>query len=319
MKLKFGYNVAGLGVYVEEQKLPLFMKSVFAGESAQMFTIQEGIKYKDVINIMDQQVYMRANTGCSTFTASGDQVFTQKEISVDGVIHETALCPNDLENYWARVGLQTGQYYDTMAFEQEWSAYYTALINAEVEKQIWEGNKSTGSGNLALVNGILKAVDGDTACIDANVTAGSYTQKTSITASNVIEIFEQMIAKLPQSIEGAEDLFFACSWSTFKKLLSAFRTLNNYYVDVNTPNPYTTGEYTLPTWGIKVKAFKGLTSERIVLTRVSNIVLGTDLKNDFEGFQVWWERKDDKILTRLKYKLGAEIVIGSEVVEYTNK
>jgi hypothetical protein len=82
MKLKFGYDLSGLSVYVDENKLPLLMASVFSGDTASTFEIQDGIKYKDTLNYLDAEVLFRANTGCSTFTASGDTTFTQKEIAI---------------------------------------------------------------------------------------------------------------------------------------------------------------------------------------------------------------------------------------------
>lgn len=320
MKLKFGYDVSGLTAYVNEEKLPLLVKSVFSGETGSTFEIQEGIKYKDVLNYLDTEVIFRSNAGCGTFTASGDTTFTQKEISVDPFIHEQAFCPDDLENFWARIGLQKGCYYDTMAFEQEWVSHYTNLVNKQIELMLWRGNKSTGSGNLALINGFIQVIDADTTVVDGNLTGGGYTQVTSITAANIIASLEQMINVLPTDVEGADDLMFMVGWDSFKKLLSALKSLNNFFYDGVNANPYKSGEVFLPTFGIKVKAFRGLDgTNRMFLGRQSNFVIGTDMKNDWENFQMWYEQKDDKILTRLKAKLGVQIKFGSEMVEYTNK
>ena len=319
MKLKFGYDLSDLTAYVNEEKLPLLMAAVFSGETANTFEWQQGIKYKEVLNYLDVDVFMRADTGCSTFTASGDTRLTQKEISVDSVIHETSHCPTDLEDYWARIGLQAGSYQDRLPFEQEWTSYYNELVKKEVELQLWRGNKSTGTGNLALINGFLQVIDADTAVVAANVTEGSYTQQSSITTSNIISIIEHMVDKLPVDVEGADDLIFCVGWDTFRKALSAYRTLNNFFIDGANTSPYNSGEFFIPTWGIKMKAFRGLTTtNRIILGRTSNFVIGTDLKNDYEQYDLWYEKKDDKILTRLKYKLGTQIKFGEEMVEYTN-
>lgn len=320
MKLKFGYDLADLTAYVNEEKLPLLVKSVFSGETGSTFEIQEGIKYKDVLNYLDTEVIFRSNAGCSTFTATGDTTFTQKEIAVDAFIHEQAFCPDDLEDYWTRVGLQKGCYYDTMAFEQEWVSHYINLVNKQIELMLWRGNKSTGSGNLALINGFIQVIDADTDVVDGNLTGGGYTQVTSITAANIVASLEQMINVLPTDVEGADDLMFMVGWDSFKKLLSALKSLNNFFYDGVNANPYKSGEVFLPTFGIKVKAFRGLDgTNRMFLGRQSNFVIGTDMKNDWENFQMWYEQKDDKILTRLKAKLGVQIKFGSEMVEYTNK
>lgn len=316
MKLKFGYDLSGLTAYVNEEKLPLLTKAVFSGDTVKTFEVQQGIKYKDVLNYLDTEVIFRANTGCSTFTATGDTTFTQKEISVDAFMHEQAFCPDDLEDYWTRAGMQSGSYQDTMAFEREWTSHYADLVNKEVELMLWQGNKSTGSGNLALINGLIYSIDNDGTAIDGNPT--NIATGTGITTGNVVGIFNGMITLIPVDVEGADDIMFSCGWDTFKKLLSALQNLNNFYYDGINANPYKTGEFTYPTFGIKVKAFKGLTgTNRIFLHRSSNFVIGTDLENDWENFQMWYEQKDDKILTRLKAKLGTQIKFGNEMVEFT--
>lgn len=313
MKLKFGYDVSGLTAYVDEQKNDLLLTSVFGGKTAQMFEIQDGIKYKDMLNYLTTDVIFRANTGCPTFTATGETAFTQKEISVDSFIYETTHCPNDLEDYWTRKGLTSGQYYDSMAFEREWVTDQTARINKEVELMLWRGNKSTGSGNLALMNGFLQVIDADTTVVTGNTSSA-----TGISSSNVIGLFEDMINVLPADVEGSPELQFECGWDTFKKLLSAFRAANNFFIDGSNPNPYQSGVYTFPTWGITVNAHKGLdTTNRIILWEKSNPVIGTDLMGDFENFQMWYEKKDDKILTRMKAKLGTQIKFGARCVEFS--
>jgi len=312
MKLKFGYDVSDLTAYVNEEKLPLLMASVFSGESADFFEWQQGIKYKEKLNYMDIDILMRADTGCSTFTSSGDTTFTQKEISVDSAIHETAHCPADLEDYWARIGLQKGSYQDALPFEQEWTGYYNEKVKAVVETQIWQGNKSTGSGNLALVNGFIKAIDDDTATVDA-------TAQASISTTTIIGILDDMVSKLPAGVQGADDLVFCMGWDTFRILLQKLRDLNYFHINGAETSPYTSGEYMLDTWGVKIKAFRGLTgTNRIFLSRQSNFIIGTDLQGDYEAYDLWYEKKDDKILTRLKYKLGTQIKFGAEMVQYSN-
>ena len=127
-----------------------------------------------------------------------------------------------------------------------------------------------------------------------------------------------MVNLIPNALAGQTDLEFVCGWDTFRKLLQAYFTLNNFhYGATEEASPYATGSIIIPSFGLRVTALHGLTgTNRIHLTRKSNYVIGTDAPNEYESLDVFYERKDNTIIARLIAKLGTQVKFGSELVTF---
>jgi hypothetical protein len=127
-----------------------------------------------------------------------------------------------------------------------------------------------------------------------------------------------MVNLIPDALAGQTDLEFVCGWDTFRKLLQAYFTLNNFhYGATEEASPYATGSIIIPSFGLRVTALHGLTgTNRIHLAQKSNYVIGTDAPNEYESLDVFYERKDNNIIARLIAKLGTQIRFGSELVTF---
>jgi hypothetical protein len=319
-KLKFGYDLANLTEFVNEQKLSdLLTKSVFSGRTAELIPVQTGIKYKDVLNLMDTDVLFQDGSTCA-LTASGETTFDQVEIAVGKIALMKDFCPRDLENFWTSIDLPAGSYYDSMAFAAAWEAHQSALVSAEVEKMLWQSNVLSGTGNFAFFDGLNTQIDAAVGVINGNAGTGwtPIAVGTGILTTNVISIFNNMVNQLPDALAGQGDVKFFCGWDTFRKLLQAYFTLNNFhYGDAASGSPYQTGEIVIPTFGLTVVALHGLTgTNRIHLMRESNARIGTDLENDFEQYEIFYDQTADLIYYRLRAKLGTQVVFGNEIVTF---
>jgi hypothetical protein len=315
-KLKFGYDLTAINEFVNEERFPeLLTKSLFSGRTATLIPRQTGIKYKDVLNLMDTEVRVIDGAPCE-LTATGSTSFSQVEIEVGKIAIFEKFCARDLEDFWTRVGLPAGSYYDTLAFEQEWEAYQRGKVAEEVEKMLWQSDKSTGTGNFQWFDGFNTQIDAATGVINGNPT--SIAAGVGITTGNVIGIFNGMVNLLPDALAGQGDIKFFCGWDTFRKLLQAYFTLNNFhYGDAAAGSPYQTGEIVIPTFGLTVVALHGLTgTNRIHLMRESNARIGTDLEGDFEQYEIFYDQTADLVYYRLRAKLGTQVVFGNEIVTF---
>jgi hypothetical protein len=313
LKLKFGFDTDNLTAYVDQTNLELFTKAVFSGATSAYLSgqVQSGIKFKEQINYMDVDVTLRAKSGCG-LTSSGEVIFDKKEIQVYPFYDQKTFCPSDLETFYTQQFLPQGSTYENMPIEQAFAEYYTAKVAAAVEVLLWQGATGGASG----VIGFNEIIDADTDVIDGNPT--SINTGTGITTGNVIGIFNGMVDLIPTSLAGQTDLEFVCGWDTFRKLLQAYFTLNNFhYGATEEASPYATGSIIIPSFGLRVTALHGLTgTNRIHLSRKSNYVIGTDAPNEYESLDVFYERKDNTIIARLIAKLGTQIRFGEELVTF---
>lgn len=313
LKLKFGFDTDNLTTYVDQTNLELFTKAVFSNATSQYLSgqVQSGIKYKEQINYMDVDVFLRAKEGCG-LTSSGDVIFDKKEIQVYPFYDQKTFCPSDLETFYTQQFLPQGSTYENMPIEQAFAEYYSAKVAAAVEVLLWQGVTGGASG----VIGFNQIIDATSGVINGNPT--SITVSTGITTGNVIGIFNGMVDLIPSSLAGQTDLEFVCGWDTFRKLLQAYFTLNNFhYGATEEASPYATGSIIIPSFGLRVTALHGLTgTNRIHLTRKSNYVIGTDAPNEYESLDIFYERKDNTIIARLIAKLGTQIKFGTELVTF---
>jgi hypothetical protein len=313
LKLKFGFDTDNLTAYVDQTNLELFTKAVFSGATSAYLSgqVQSGIKYKEQINYMDVDVTLRAKSGCG-LTSSGDVIFDKKEIQVYSFYDQKTFCPSDLETFYTQQFLPQGSTYENMPIEAAFAEYYSAKVAAAVEVLLWQGVTGGASG----VIGFNQIIDATSGVINGNPT--SITTGTGITTGNVIGIFNGMVTLIPNALAGQTDLEFVCGWDTFRKLLQAYFTLNNFhYGSTEEGSPYATGSIIIPSFGLRVTALHGLTgTNRIHLTRKSNYVIGTDAPNEYESLDVFYERKDNTIIARLIAKLGTQIRFGDELVTF---
>jgi hypothetical protein len=312
LKLKFGFDTDNLTAYVDQTNLELFTKAVFSGATSAYLSgqVQSGIKFKEQINYMDVDVTLRAKEGCG-LTSSGDVIFDKKEIQVYPFYDQKTFCPSDLETFYTQEYLPQGSTYENMPIEAAFAEYYSAKVAAAVEVLLWQGVTGGASGVIGF-NQIIDAASP----INGNPT--SISTGTGITTGNVIGIFNGMVNLIPNALAGQTDLEFVCGWDTFRKLLQAYFTLNNFhYGATEEASPYATGSIIIPSFGLRVTALHGLTgTNRIHLTRKSNYVIGTDAPNEYESLDVFYERKDNTIIARLIAKLGTQIRFGDELVTF---
>jgi hypothetical protein len=198
-----------------------------------------------------------------------------------------------------------------MPIEAAFAEYYTAKVAAAVEVILWQGVTGGTSGVIGF-NQIIDAASP----INGNPT--SINTGTGITTGNVIGIFNGMVNLVPDALAGQTDLEFVCGWDTFRKLLQAYFTLNNFhYGSTEEGSPYATGSIIIPSFGLRVTALHGLTgTNRIHLAQKSNYVIGTDQPNEYESLDIFYERKDNTIIARLIAKLGTQIRFGEELVTF---
>lgn len=282
------YNVTNLDnalkSYVDASKDELVSNSIFSAKSTRLMKLQTGVKNQTPIVRMENSVVFQNGANCG-FNASGSTVFTDRMLDPEFVKVNMSWCDKDMLKTWAAHNVSVGAGRETMPFEQKITDNLIKKIGAELEKLVWQGDKTNGTGNMALMDGFLTKMTADitsTVIPAANVIAKS----TDTVYQRVIKLWNALPANV------ADDVIFLMNTANFRTLVSDVLNANNYHLVLDYNENY---ELTIPYTNIKVYGIAGLEGQDwIIATPAENLVYGVDAEDDAEVFDLWYS-KDDRI------------------------
>lgn len=309
-------NLGSLTKYTDQLSGILLKEAVLVGNTFDFISVQTGIKYADSINILTNTLTAAAG-GCGTISPTGSTTLTQRDITVCPVKVEESICVDEFEQYWIGQLAKEGSYneFAPEAFNQLYLANKVEKVGQFVEDIFWKGsvNSTYGGGNLALCNGILHILEGTS----ATNSVISTTYSGALTTANALDIVDDMIRLLPNDVLDANDLTLFMSHANFRVLMNALRN-NNYFFgyDGVTGHTWVLENYT--NTNVRIVATRGLNGRNeMVLTPSSNLFFGTDSFGEArngDGFQFWYDLRDNITYFRAKLKVGAQVAFPSYIV-----
>lgn len=309
-------NLGSLTKYTDQLSGILLKEAVLVGNTFDFISVQTGIKYADSINILTNTLTAAAG-GCGTISPTGSTTLTQRDITVCPVLVAESICVDEFEQYWIGQLAKEGSYneFAPEAFNQLYLANKVEKVGQFVEDIFWKGsvNSTYGGGNLALCNGILHILEGTS----ATNSVISTTYSGALTTANALDIVDDMIRLLPNDVLDANDLTLFMSHANFRVLMNALRN-NNYFFgyDGVTGHTWVLENYT--NTNVRIVATRGLNGRNeMVLTPSSNLFFGTDSFGEArngDGFQFWYDLRDNITYFRAKLKVGAQVAFPSYIV-----
>jgi len=312
------FNVDALAAYTEQNEALLVTSSVLGAKTASLIksagNVMVGVKSSETINIMDTDAIFQSGASCG-FNASGSTSFTQRTVTVGKIKVNESMCPKDLEAKYLQKALPTGSMYDSIPFEQEFTEKKAKRIADQLEQALWKGDTTSVNVNLNKFDGLLKLVNAASGVVDANVSAFiSGAPLASITAANVVSIFDGVYKAIPATIVSYDDVVIVCGMDTFRTYTIALKNSNlfHYQIDVKADN-----EFVLPGTTIKVVALQGLNgTNKVYAMRLSNLFLGTDLLNEEEKFEIFYAKEADQVRFVSEFKMGVNFAFPDEIVKF---
>jgi hypothetical protein len=313
-----GFDVSALANYTKENEALLVTSSVLGAKTASLIksagNVMVGVKSSEKINIMETDAIFQDGASCG-FNASGSTTFTQRTVTPGKIKVNEALCPKDLEAKYLQKALPTGSMYDSVPFEQEYSEKKAKTIAAQLETALWTGDTSSVNVNLNRFDGLVKLIGAASGVVAANAsTFISGAPLSTITAANVISIFDGVYAAIPAKVVAADDMTIFCGQDLFRTYTIALKNSGsfNYQIDVKADS-----EFILPGTTIKVIAVAGLNgTNKVYAMRLSNMFLGTDLLNEEEKFEIFYAKEADQVRFVSEFKMGVNIAFPDEVVKF---
>jgi hypothetical protein len=311
------FSVSTLSNYTKENEAQLVTSSVLGAKTAALIksagNVMVGVKSAETINIMDTDAFFQAGGTCG-WNASGTTSFTQRTVTVGKIKVQEALCPKALEAKYLQKALPTGSQYDSIPFEQDYSDRKAKTIASQLETALWQGDTASANGNLNKFDGFIKLIGAASGVVDANVSGFiSGAPLSSITAANVVSLFDGIYKAIPAKVVAADDLVIVCGMDTFRTYTIALKNANmfNYAFDGKADT-----EFVLPGTSIKVVALQGLNGTNdLYAMRLSNLFLGTDLLNEEEKFEIFFAKEADEVRFAAEFKMGVNVAFPDEIVK----
>ena len=308
------FDVSGLSVYTDENKMDLIKKSVLEGRTLEFVTVQPDIKSSATINILDSTLVAQA--GACGWNPLGTTALTQRALAVTDIKVNEAFCLDTLEAYYTQKMMNPGSYNESIPFEQIFSEDKADKIADMIESILWKGD-TAGSGNIALADGYLKLV---TSLIGSGVVNGNpsgITVATGIVAGNVVDIVDGIVELIPADIIDADDLVVFMGYDKYRTYAKALRDANLFHYNGAEDQGQEFSQM-VPGTNVRVVAVKGLNgTNRIITSRVANLYVGMDMLNDAESFDIFYSKDNDEVRFLSKFKLGVQVAFPEFVVDFT--
>jgi hypothetical protein len=306
-------NLASLTKYTDQLSGILLKESVLVGTTFDYISIQTGVKYADSINILTNTLTAAAG-GCGAISPTGSTTLSQRDITVSPIKIEESVCVDEFEQYWIGQLAKEGSYneFAPQVFNEVYLANKVEKIGQLVEDMFWKASPSvraliagSGVGNLSLATGILDTLLYTSA---TNSTVGA-TATGALTLSTALNVIDNMIAQIPNDVLDRDDLTLFMSHANYRILMNALRTANYFVAYDGQQHTWVLDNYT--NTNVRIVATRGLNGTNImVLTPASNLYFGTDSFGEArngDGFQFWYDIRDNITYFRSKLKVGAQI------------
>ena len=143
-----------LKTYLETNGVEVLTKALFNSESAKYFNIQTGCTAEQPIIRLDSTITLADASNCG-FTATGSDTFTNRLLSPKFLKVNKEFCPKTLLKTWAHSDVKMNALNQEMPFEELLISNNINELAKVNERLIWEGDTTSGEGNMLLMDGII--------------------------------------------------------------------------------------------------------------------------------------------------------------------
>lgn len=297
------FNVTGLGSWINENSQDLIQTAILESNTIQAVTLMPGVKYKEQIKFLDGDALIQA-AACGTPTTSGTTTLTDKDVEVKSLMVYEETCPEDFSTTSLQLSMKPG-WNTEIPFEAQYADLKVKKLQAGLEVQLWANQ----AASTTTIQGWIHQAEADSDVNDRTfVWSGS-----TFTASDYMNEVYGMIADLPEAIQGFTDLTLFVGPEISRKMTQQFVITGNYHIDYvdNDGN----SDWYFPGTNVLVKPVNGLASTNSVfLTPASNLIVATDLQNEFEQFKLWYSEDDLLVKFLQTFKLGVSYYFGTYIV-----
>lgn len=300
------FNVTGIGTWINENTQDLIQIAILESNTIAAVSKMTGVKYKEQIKYLSGDAIIQAYA-CGAPTTSGVTAITDKDVEVKDFMVYEELCPEDFATTSLQLSMKPGinAGNEEVPFEQQYADMKIKNLQAALEVQLW-ANSAASTTNI---QGWIHQAEADSTVEDRTFVWSG----TTWTASEYMAEVYGMVNALPATIQKFTDLTLFVGYEISRKMIQQFVITGNYHIDyVNNDG---NGDWYFPGTNVIVKPTEGLNAvNSVFLTPASNLIVATDLDNEWEQFRLWYDIDDNQVKFRQAYRLGVSYYFGSYIV-----
>jgi hypothetical protein len=291
--------------YVGEEAAGYYSAALLSAETIRngAISVMPNIKYKENLPRLELSGIIK-DRGCD-FDDSGTVTYTETVITPEEFSVNLELCKQPYRSTWMaeQMGFSAN---DNLA--PDFSRYLLSLVLDNVaaanEVTIWSGVTATAGE----YDGFETLFLSQAAQPAAQEIAG-----TTLTAGNIIAQIALMVAQIPNTVYGKEDLNLLLPTSAVKFYITAMAALG--YLD-----KFHVGQTELNYEGINIIHCPGMSNDVMFAVRASNFFFGTGILADMESSIRLIDRSvtegDDNVRVVMNYTAAVQVKLPEEVVTY---
>lgn len=285
-------NVSALTAYVDEQRIPLIRKTIFAAPSVKHFNLQTGVKHSAALNILNTTVAFGDGATCG-WDEAGSSAFSQRTLEVGNYKVNMSFCDKAMLKYWNGYEVRVAAGQKTLPFEEDFVAGVIDGVAEKLETIIWQGVKATDK-----MDGILTILGKEGTVIKTEAGTTIY--------DSVLKAYKAIPAK---KLDKAA-MFIGVD--KFRDLVLELTAKNLYHYN---PAVDEKMEIVLPGTNTRVIAVSGLNGKsNVVAADPENIYYGVDMEGDEETFDLWYSQDNQEFRLAINFNAGVQVAFPDEVV-----
>ena len=301
------YDVTNFSDYIARENVALTKTLFTAGSTGQFALFMGGVKGSTTVPHISGEAKLQAG---NCVNPEGDTQINEVTLTVKPFTVFESFCSDDLQTKLPNTVIAPGSNNgDDLPFEEEIINVKLASIAKSLEMTYWKGDTASGS-TYSLFDGFIKKIDADSNVIEGNTSSAS-----AITKSNVIGLVEDMRIAAPVDVKENEAYVTLVGNDTWDKYVSALKEANLYHYN---PEDAKAGIYEIGGGQGKLIKVRGLNgTDRMFSSVSSNFIVGTDVEDENQVADVFYDKVSDKVMIRVKAKAGVQISNADEIVEFT--
>lgn len=288
-------NVSALSQYVDEQRLPLIRKTVFAAPSTKYFNLQTGVKHSAALNLLTTDVIFGDGASCG-WNETGSTAFSQRVLEVGNFKVNMSFCDKAMLKYWMGYEVRVAAGQKSLPFEEDFVNGIIDSVRVKLENLIWQG---------------VKATDGMDGLLTILAAASASTIQPSLASGDTIyEKTLKVYKAIPAGKLDKASIFMGVD--SFRDLVLELTAKNLYHYA-----PEVDGELTiiLPGTSTRVHGVAGLNGQKaIVAGDGENIYFGVDMEGDEEKFDLWYSQDNQEFRLAINFNAGVQVAFPDEIV-----